>query len=471
MPVFAHQPVGPNTLLEKKKTMYPQARRSILSLLVPLIFVTFAGAMFPDDDIPEVTDRVARVSYVEGDVRLRRADSEEWEKVVLNLPIVEGDEIFSEEDSRFEIQFSGVQHLRATENTYIRIVTQNDDGIAVSVPQGSVNIFLTEFDKETSFFEIDAPQTTIAMQSAGSYRIDAGQPGDESVRVRVENDGEARVYSLSSGFTLQSGRAATVMTGGQFAGEWRLEDSGLFADRFDSWTAERERVIADRLANANYDEYYDDDIYGAEELNDYGDWVHTSDYGYVWRPWRSSISGWADWSPYRYGTWRWVDPFGWTWVNDEPWGWATYHYGRWVWYNGYWHWAPYSYYRTSRSWWRPALVVFTTWGNNYCWYPLPYRYAYYNYNRHYYSRYPRKPRGNRPGTGVPAPSPTPAPSGPGGPVMTPAERLAWRTTPPLQMIPPTGVVTGRLERRRLVASSHPKAPFRTEERPLQPSGP
>jgi hypothetical protein len=425
--------------------MYPQAGKLLVSLLLPLIFVSFSAAMFPDDDIPEVTDRVARVSFVEGDVRLRRADSEEWEQVVMNLPIVEGDEIMSEADARFEIQFSSAKHLRASENTYIRIVTLNDDGLAVSVPQGSVNVFLSEFDKDAAFFEIDAPQTTVALQSAGSYRVDAGQPGDDTVRIRVEGEGEARVYSQSSGFTLNSGRSATVMTAGQFAGEWRLEDSGLFTDAFDRWSADREKVIAERLARAHYNEYYDTDIYGAEELTDHGDWIHTRDYGYVWRPWRSSISGWADWSPYRYGTWRWIHPFGWTWVNDEPWGWATYHYGRWVWYNGFWHWAPYSSYHVGRSWWRPALVVFTTWGNNYCWYPLPYHYAYYNYNYHYYSKYPRRPRGERPRGGSPGPSPSPTPgqtpTTPGGPILTPEQRLARRTTPPLQYIPPTGVVT------------------------------
>ena len=43
--------------------------------------------------VPEVTARVARISYISGDVQIRRADSREWEKAVQNLPIVEGDEI------------------------------------------------------------------------------------------------------------------------------------------------------------------------------------------------------------------------------------------------------------------------------------------------------------------------------------------------------------------------------------------
>ena len=41
-------------------------------------------------------------------------------------------------------------------------------------------------------------------------------------------------------------------------------------------------------------------------------------------PWR------AGWAPYRYGHWTWVSPWGWTWVDDAPWGFAPFHYGRWV---------------------------------------------------------------------------------------------------------------------------------------------
>ena len=44
--------------------------------------------------------------------------------------------------------------------------------------------------------------------------------------------------------------------------------------------------------------------------------------------------------PYTTGSWT-LDPFyGWTWVDTAPWGWAPYHYGRWVFVNGFWAWAP-----------------------------------------------------------------------------------------------------------------------------------
>jgi hypothetical protein len=63
----------------------------------------------------------------------------------------------------------------------------------------------------------------------------------------------------------------------------------------------------------------------AYELRDYGEWVNSSDYGYVWRPRVAD-----DWSPYYYGRWVWVSPYGWTWVAYEPWGWYPYHFGWWA---------------------------------------------------------------------------------------------------------------------------------------------
>jgi len=263
---------------------------------------------------------------------------------------------------------------------------------------------VTKFDTDKDSFEIDAPKTTIAVQKTGRYRIDAGKVGGQEIRVSVLSNGEARVYSVNSGFTLRDGRSARVHVDGPLAGEHETGYVTQFSDEFDQWTAERDAVNADRLKRAHYGQYYDDDIYGAEDLNDHGSWVHTRDYVYVWKPYRNSIVGYSDWSPYRYGHWRWLPTYGWTWVNDEPWGWATYHHGRWIWYNSGWHWSPYSYHRHRRSWWFPALVVLRIINRRACWYPLPYHYAYYNYNGHYYSGRPRRPRHDRPD--VPTPRPT-----------------------------------------------------------------
>ena len=97
-----------------------------------------------------------------------------------------------------------------------------------------------------------------------------------------------------------------------------------------------------------------------DALASYGTWIQSDDYGYVWQPTETD----PDWAPYTEGHWVYSDA-GWTWVSDEPWGWATYHYGRWVNLDGTgWCWVPgYT--------WAPAWVSWR-YGNGYAgWAPLP----------------------------------------------------------------------------------------------------
>lgn len=404
-------------------------------LLLPLFLTNAINAFEDEDYTPQVTARVARITFLQGDVQVKRKDIENWERATQNLPLVEGDEITTGGNARLEIQFDSYNHLRLAENSYLKLTTLRDGGIALSLPQGTLILRALRFNKDNAFIEIDAPQTTLAVQKEGMYRVDAGSRDSTEIRLTATEKGEARVYSGNSGFTLKNGRTARIFLTGNLAGEWETADAGRFIDDFDRWALERDVAIAKRLRESYYDRYYDEEIYGADDLNEYGEWVYTRKYGYVWKPYRNSISRYSNWSPYRYGHWRWIPPYGWTWVNDEPWGWATYHYGRWVWDGGYWYWSPYGQYRWRRSWWSPALVVVTYSGGYICWYPLPYNYGYYNYNAYYHNT--TIINNNTTVIVNPTPTPNPSPS-PTTPVVAPTPKRP--KTPPFEVIPQNGVV-------------------------------
>jgi DNA segregation ATPase FtsK/SpoIIIE-like protein len=97
-----------------------------------------------------------------------------------------------------------------------------------------------------------------------------------------------------------------------------------------------------------------------DDLATYGNWIERPSYGWAWRP--RSVS--SSWRPYQEGHWVWTDE-GWTWISDEPYGWATYHYGRWYDDPDYgWEWIP-------GDQWAPAWVAWQE-GNDYVgWAPLP----------------------------------------------------------------------------------------------------
>lgn len=408
-------------------------------LLLPFFVLSSGNALANpsdgEDEAPDVTARVARISFLRGAAQIRHSGDRDWERATQNLPVVEGDEISTDGNARLEIQFNRDNYLRLSENAYLKITTLRDEGIAVSLPEGNLSLRVLNFDKDRESFEIDAPQTTVAVQKAGMYRVGAGDKNDAEIRVSVTDGGQARIYSENAGFSLRSGRSARIQTGGRDAGEWETSDAAKYADEFDSWALQRDAIVAKRLQNAYYDKYYDNDVYGAEDLSEYGEWIYTKKYGYVWKPYRNATSSYANWSPYRYGHWRWIPPYGWTWVNDEPWGYATYHHGRWVYDDNDWVWTPYGHYRTARNWWRPALVVVTYAGSLICWYPLPYDYGYYNYNSVYVDRrrYNTTVINNNNTTVIVNPAPTPVPA-------NDKHRRVLNGVAIETVVPPTGVV-------------------------------
>lgn len=355
------------------------------TLLLSLLLLTSAAVTTPaaraaddanDDDRYDYdeTARVARISLLSGDVSLRRAGGHKWERADLNFPLVEGDRLATGANSHVEVQIDARNFVRMGPYATLDVVTLRAEGVAFSVPEGTATIRLARFDHDHEYFEIDAPRTTIAAEQTGLYRIDAARNG--SVIVTARDGARARLYSDTSGFTLRDGRTAELTYDSAGEGDWSFAAAREF-DSWDRWNDDRERYLASRLRYDGRDRYYDSDVWGAEELDAYGDWVYARDYGYVWRPHVTVINNYNNWVPYRYGRWTWCPPYGWTWVGDEPWGWAPYHYGRWVYYNNYWCWAPRGYYHyRHHSWWRPALVAFVhislSFGDHIAWYPLGY---------------------------------------------------------------------------------------------------
>jgi Family of unknown function (DUF6600) len=118
------------------------------------------------------------------------------------------------------------------------------------------------------------------------------------------------------------------------------------------------RRMTDALGNpatASYSTFY-------TNLEPYGVWRETSTYGYVWQPREAERS--RSWRPYTNGRWIYTDA-GWTWISEEPFGWATYHYGRWTRLRNIgWVWVP-------GDEWAPAWVSWRKSNDYVGWAPLP----------------------------------------------------------------------------------------------------
>jgi hypothetical protein len=100
--------------------------------------------------------------------------------------------------------------------------------------------------------------------------------------------------------------------------------------------------------------------YFYQNLSSDGDWFQDPTRGWCWTPYDMT----ADWRPYSDGNWEYTD-YGWSWASNEPFGWATYHYGRWFFDDSYgWAWVP-------GTEWAPAWVAWRSNDDYVGWAPLP----------------------------------------------------------------------------------------------------
>jgi hypothetical protein len=317
---------------------------SLFRTLAVLSFSLTLGLARADDQSYEADppDRAARLSYIQGDVSMQPAGEEDWAPALLNRPLTTGDKLWTERDARAEIQV-GQAAVRLGPNTGFSFLNVDDDTIQMRMTAGVINVRVRALDGN-DHIEIDTPNVALSLVRPGNYRVEFDDPNNVTV-VRI-SEGEAEATGPSQNFVVHNQEVATVR-GIEGQG---VQFSMLGApDEFDSWSLERDRGY-ERVASSPTAEYVSPDVTGYEDLNDNGTWSSEAEYGYVWTPSRVS----AGWAPYQYGRWVWVSPWGWTWIDDAPWGYAPFHYGRWAYARNRWCWVPGP--RHVRAVYAPAVV-------------------------------------------------------------------------------------------------------------------
>ena len=295
---------------------------ALFTLILAVALAAPKRAAADDDDPP---GRVARLSVTNGQVSFSPAGTDDWVSAVANRPITTGDKLWTDKDSRAELHVDSAAFRLAGE-TGFSFLNLNDQTIQVRVTEGTVSIRVRRLGDGENI-EVDTPNLALSILRPGRYRINVNEAGDTTI-VSVR-DGEGEVTGGGSSYTVHPGEQ------GSFSGTDTLDADieGLAdADDFDNWCDERDLHEDHAVARR----YVSDDVIGYEDLDDNGGWRPTPDYGTVWFP-HVTIVGWA---PYRYGHWAYVAPWGWTWVDDAPWGFAPFHYGRWVFVAGAWGWVP-----------------------------------------------------------------------------------------------------------------------------------
>jgi len=312
--------------------------------LIALLFLLgLSGAVaFAADDDEAWMPAPPRLSYIEGEVSYWREGADEWVRARPNLPLAEGDALYAGNGANFEVQFDSRSFVRADENSQVALVAQEERAIQFKLTSGLASFDLRRMTVGDRV-EVSTPDAAFVIEHPGYYRVEVNGRDTHFITRRggeatvTTADGRSLGIYPSEDIVVTAGDPVTVATYAAPA-----------PDDWDRWNDER----SDRLGESVSARYLPPDVYGAEELDHYGYWREVPTYGAVWIP--DDVS--ADWVPYSTGYWVWDPDYEWTWVDDAPWGWAPFHYGRWVYIDGFWAWAPGPVVR--RPVYSPALVAF-----------------------------------------------------------------------------------------------------------------
>jgi hypothetical protein len=285
-----------------------------------------------------------RLAYINGSVSFWRYGAEDWVEARINTPLISGDALYTDKNSDLEIQAEGRAFIRADDNTQISIVNQTPDFLQLKVTTGRVSLDLRTLPSAGYTIELDTPNAVFTIDHIGYYRVDV----DGEVHFITRRGGRAAMTPAGGGAMILLPSEETVVHQGADMAKAEVYAAPELDD-WDQWNFDRTNNLIDAIS----ERYLSSGIAGAHDLDYYGNWRLSDEYGPVWVP--DGIS--SDWAPYSTGRWVWDSDYQWTWIDDAPWGWAPFHYGRWVYFGGYWAWAP-GPVALRRPVYAPALVAF-----------------------------------------------------------------------------------------------------------------
>jgi hypothetical protein len=268
--------------------------------------------------------RVGRVSLADGKAEWRGDSASAWSPAAVNDPLWSGSALRTDAAARGAIEIDTAS-VRLAGDSELEIANLRNGLIDVALRQGRIGITLHHLGAGETV-RIDTARGGVQLDQPGIYDIDAGNAASPT-RIAVFQ-GSAHFVGVGADTTATAGQAA-VLTGSNPISA-SIEKAA--SDAFVEWC--RGRDWNDATLVSPY--HVSTEMAGYEQLDLTGNWRQSGAYGWVWFP-RGMT---ADWAPYRDGHWLWTAPWGWSWIDDMPWGFAPSHYGRWARIDDRWGWVP-----------------------------------------------------------------------------------------------------------------------------------
>jgi uncharacterized protein DUF6600 len=316
------------------------------TLFTTLFGLSMAVAQVPNpvNGTVDPPGRAARLSYVTGTVSFQPGGVDDWVPAEPNRPMTTGDRLWTEEGSRAEMNLGSLA-FRLNSRTNFTFLNLDDKTAQVQLSLGTLNIRLRRLADDEAV-EIDTPQVAFTLLRPGDYRVEVNEAGDATIVSVRGGDAEGTANGQAIPVHAREQARITAAEGAEPVIDQRPVPP---ADSFDNFCQDRDR----REDLSPSGKYVSRDTPGYSDLDANGTWRIDPQYGAVWVPTTVPV----DWSPYHYGHWVWIAPWGWTWIDDAPWGYAPFHYGRWAMVGASWGWIP-GPVVAVRPVYAPAMVAF-----------------------------------------------------------------------------------------------------------------
>jgi hypothetical protein len=280
--------------LQGGPVMLPKFGPQFFSIaLIQLTLVCCSSQVRADDDDPPT--RVARLAYTQGSVSFQPAGTNDWVAAGLNRPMTTGDKLWSDNNSRVELQLDG-SLLRLSQDTGCSFLNLSDNVTQVQLTAGTLLVRVRRLD-ENETYEIDTPNLALSVLRPGLYKIAVNENGDATAV--ITRSGEAEVTGGGAAYAIHAHDSYLFSGTDQLYATREQRDE---QDQFDTWASSRDR----QWENRRSEHYVSEDVIGYQDLDEHGSWRQTPNYGYVWFP-RVTES---DWAPNRYGHWDYIEPWG-----------------------------------------------------------------------------------------------------------------------------------------------------------------
>jgi hypothetical protein len=328
--------------------MHANKRTSAMLLLFLLPVLCVSGVRAQDQRQYDPSDppaSIANIGYLQGNVSLQAAGTDDWSQAPANYPMVAGDRIYTGPGARAVVQLSGAE-FRLWQATDVTLTNLTDQFQQIGLAAGALRLRVFTMDPGSQI-EVDTPNGAAIIESPGDYRFEAfpQSNGQDASSIVTVTSGNAQITGPGINQPISGGYSIGLF--GFDPIQLQYLDVPDYDD-LDYWSLQLDQ----RLLNSPSGRYLSHQMVGYGDLESYGTWDPNTEYGPGWFPANMPYG----WQPYSLGHWAYVQPWGYTWVDDAPWGFAPFHYGRWSQVDGRWGWFPGP--PAARPIYSPALVAF-----------------------------------------------------------------------------------------------------------------